>query len=596
MARIDCKLKIVAILCFVFISLSTLIAYTNPSKDFELSIYESTPISVWVLLIISIAGGVAIIVHQVYTKEYKYGNFWQLGFLILILSRVTLLYIPFIRGYYTWNGDNISHIGFVKDILFTGHIPSDNFYPITHILLTMLISSSGAPIELIVNHSTALLSIFYVVSIYLLATTALSSREAQLLSVAAIGGVLFNGYDVYLMPNGWSILYLPLVFFLFFKSLLNRFPLEHKLLLVVTLVLFPFFHPLSSLMLIIMILTIGVISCLIHIIGNKNVFWHNIPYLFPITSTFIVLTILLPWILSFQGFKINIHLLYNALTTGYGQDVIAQMGERLNKINVHGLDFVNLILKIMGDDIIFLVLSIIAAIILFKNHEERKRNNNLLVFIGITFVVGMMYVAYLFNIIPGLGNIGSQRLLAYLVIFTPISAGFTLKHFINKKNYISAIVCIVIIMMASIISILSLFPSPYILQPNVQVTQMDMYGVKWFVDNKDRKISDTVIMSPTYRFADAIIGSNEVNKRTDIKHFSLQIPDHFNYYLNKYIGESYTEDKYAVITEFDKTIYDTVWKVVGRFHKEDFEKLEMDKTVDKLYNNGELNVWYVRAV
>jgi len=593
MAQIDHKLKIAAIVCFVLISLSSLIAYTNPTRGYELSIYESTSYIVWIFLIISIAGGVTIIVHQAYTKEYKSSNFWLVGLLILILSRIILLYIPFIRGYYTWNGDNVTHIGYVKDILFTGYISSSNSYPITHILLAELISISGAPVELIVNHSTALFSALYVISIYLLATAVSPGKDVQLLSVAAIGGVLFNAYDVYLMPNGWSILYIPLVFFLFFKSLVKKGPaIEYKSLLAVTLILFPFFHPLSSTMLIVMLLTVGITQYLIYFINYKKMPLRNILYFPPINSLLIVLIIFLPWILSFKTFHANLRGLFNAFTTGQGPDAIAQMGGQLNKINIHGFDFVNLTLKIMGDDIIFLILSIITIIILFKNQEERKNNNVLIILLGITFIIGVMYSAYLFNIIPGLNNIGAPRLIAYLVIFTPVSAGFALKHLIRKKSYIYVVICIAIIQAASITSIFSLYASPYVLQPNIQVTQMDMYGAKWFLDYKNTDIKSAEIMSPVNRFADAILGTD---KRPDIMRAS-QIPDHFNYTVNNRLGESYTTDKYAFITQIDRQIYDTVWKEVGRFHKEDFERLENDPSAGKLYSNGEANVWYIQGI
>ena len=40
---------------------------------------------------------------------------------------------------------------------------------------------------------------------------------------------------------------------------------------------------------------------------------------------------------------------------------------------------------------------------------------------------------------------------------------------------------------------------------------------------------------------------------------------------------------------------DSMWDTVGRFNKDDFEKLEQDLTVNKLYSNGECDVWYIRA-
>lgn len=583
------KLKVLAIVCFILISLSVFIAYTNPAKGYELSIYQSTPSLVWIFLIISIFGGVVLIVHQVYTREYENNSFWLFGFLILILSRMSLLYIPFIRGYYTWRGDNISHIGSLKDILFTGHIANDNFYPITHILLAEIKSITGLSVELVANHSTALFSIFYVISIFLLATSTLKEKGGQLLSVAAIGCVLFDCQDVYIMPNGWSVRYLPLVFFFFFKS--NK-SWEYKLLLVITLIVYPFFHVLSATVLVISLMIIGSIRSLFIIFGRKNLSLNNILQSFPIIQVLIIVVILFPWILSFRRFNPNIRLLYWSLITGQSSSVLGAMNIKLDKIGIHGVDFVILLIKQMGDNIIFLVLTSVAAIILlknYKNNKELEKYQNLIILMGITIAIGFLYAAYLFNIIPGLGAIASARLPTYLILLTPIFAGYSYQEFlIRKRAPIIASLSIILIMTASIISIFSLYPSPYITRPNISVTQMDMDGFRWIISYKNEKIGYTDIMSPPHRFIEGVLGTEE-SKR----YRSLKIPDHFNYPNCSTLGESYKEDRYAVITQMDKIIYDTVWKIVGRFNKEDFDRLDNDETVDKLYTNGESDIFYI---
>lgn len=52
-------------------------------------------------------------------------------------------------------------------------------------------------------------------------------------------------------------------------------------------------------------------------------------------------------------------------------------------------------------------------------------------------------------------------------------------------------------------------------------------------------------------------------------------------------------DKYAVITRFDRILYSTVWQTVGRFNSADFEKLEQDQIVAKLYSNSEMDVYFI---
>jgi hypothetical protein len=276
------------------------------------------------------------------------------------------------------------------------------------------------------------------------------------------------------------------------------------------------------------------------------------------------------------------------------------MSNTLNKINIRGFDLLELFVRIMGDDFIFLILSFVSFIIFLKSStEDKKKHENLLILLALTLFFGSMYSGYLFNIIPGIENIGSDRLTAYLVIFTPISAGFVYQHLlvkkINAKRFnIKPFICLIIIMSASIISIFSLYTSPYVLRPTPEVTKMDIDGTTWLLNHKDPSITCAEIMSPVFRFADCVLGHDSVRHRIDVL-YSVSIPDHFNYTYKTYLGNSYTEDRYSLITKFDTVIYDTVWKAVGRFDTEDFEKLNFDSTVDKLYSNGETNVYYIHS-
>jgi hypothetical protein len=105
--------KVIALTGFVSLSLANLIAYYNLSQGYELSIYIQTPLCVWVLFAVCIICGLIIIFNEVINE--KKSKFWLTGFLLLLLIRISLLYLPFVRGYYTWDGDNISHIGLINE-------------------------------------------------------------------------------------------------------------------------------------------------------------------------------------------------------------------------------------------------------------------------------------------------------------------------------------------------------------------------------------------------------------------------------------------------------------------------------------------------
>lgn len=587
MFRIDYRLKLILIICFTFITVTCLVTYLTPLKGYEISIYESTPLIVWILLLLSIFGGVSVIVHQSFTEQYKNSSFWLLGFFLLLLCRVVLLYIPFIRDYYTWDGDNISHIGSLKNIILTHSIPFGNFYPITHILLAEVLIISNLPIEFIVNYSTAILSVFYIVSIYLLSSVTLSTKKSQILSVAASCGVLFNQYNVYLMPNGWSIHYMIFLFFCYFKSLMDTRSIKYNLLFVTILILYPFFHPLSSILIVFMFMGIAVIRWSIYFQENHKIVLKDILSLSQINIILVEFVLFIFWIFSFSIFERNIHGLYNAATGGESLNVIADMQTTLNKIHFDYIDFIILTIKVMGDEIIFMFLTIIAFLILLKKHDIMGKKNNLLIVIILTYFFALFYIIYLLSIVPGLEILGAVRLIGYLPIFTPISAGFVLSYFISKRIRFSAIICVCIIMMGSIISIFSLYDSPYITRPTPEITRMDMFGSEWFFNYKNESLGDAFILSPTYRFGDGLFGCDRISIDESV------IPDHFNYTNHTHLANSYVENKYALIRMFDRVIYKSVWTAVGRFNDEDFYRLEGDFTVNKLYSNGETTVYYM---
>jgi len=63
-------------------------------------------------------------------------------------------------------------------------------------------------------------------------------------------------------------------------------------------------------------------------------------------------------------------------------------------------------------------------------------------------------------------------------------------------------------------------------------------------------------------------------------------------------GETYTKDKYMILTQNDRLQYVEIYPEVAefRFYPADFDKLEDDPSIDKIYDNRGLDVWYVHPV
>ena len=288
----------IAIVCLVLLTGALLIAHSSPATGYELSIYASTPVLVWIFLALACAGGVFLIVHQVVTQQHERSRIWLVGFLILLLVHVSLLYVPYIRNYASWQGDNLTHWGHLRDILNTGHFTKLNPYPVTHTVLAQVVSVTRLPLGTAANLSTCFLSVGFVLSAYLLATATLPQKGQQMLAAAVAAAVmLFGGYHVCLMPNGWSIMLFPLLLY----AVLKCHNWAHLVIALTLVVLYPFFHPLSSLMAGAALISIVLLTLALRYVFGRAKGTGGAPALGRIlTLASIDLAILFPWLLSFK--------------------------------------------------------------------------------------------------------------------------------------------------------------------------------------------------------------------------------------------------------------------------------------------------------
>jgi hypothetical protein len=574
---------------FIFIAISGILLFYSPITGYEISIYNSTPAFVWISLFFAIACGIGLIFYFVWNDERTPSAYWLLSIMLIILARLELLYIPYLRGYITLRGDNISHIGYVVDILKYSYI-GDNSYPMTHIICSEIgLITSMSPISF-TNYMTALFSVFFVFAIYLLLKTTSVKRKGQLLAFAVAGGILFDQYNIYVMPNGWSLFFLPFILYVALRAMRYK---AYSVIFALLLIFSVFFHPLTYLMLIAILILCTV---LYYVLKNPrplvDVFEvsYNRPSIIPI----ILSGILFIWhILSYQKFVPNIRLLWKSITSGGDIVPIAQMGDTLSRINFDLLDFIELFIKMNGDEFVYLIFLIPALYLLIRryiNHPSKICVNEVIL-IAIPFLLGVVFAAYLLNLVPGLDSIGSARLLSFTMILTPLSAAFVLNNYVLNKNKIIAIACVILILTASILSILSLYPSPYVFRANPGVTNMDMSGMEWAMDHKDDDYQHVTILSPITRFADAILGVHD--RKIEFGKENPNVIDHFGYNNNTYLGQYYDEATYFSVTQMDQIIYDTVYSFVGRFNQCDFLRLNQDVTVDRLYHNGESFVYSI---
>lgn len=584
---IERLVKIIVIICSFLLTISLIIAREHPASGYESSIYQSTPIILWISLGLSILVGIIIIFYQIYNSINEKNQLWFYGLLLIFMSYIIILSLFIIRGYYMWDiiGDTATHLGYIQQIINTGEIPNSLFYPITHIYSAELSMTSNISMDILHKYIPILFEIIYVPSMYLLSKLLLKNKGPVIIATLLSCIFPISCYITF-APNILANLLLPLVIFIIFKYLMTRNN-SWLLLSIIMIILYPVFHPIPAIAIGIILLTI----CLTQWYLFKSKTYTPIILLIFLTVWFIV------WISSFKLWNGTIISIFNIIF-GFdsGDSYINQVGGVMNYAGTYGFNIYEYIFKMYGISIIFLILTVSYIILYIKNIKNKSNwalNLYPSIYIFALLVLGLM----IFNL-----PFGPTRFIFYIdmlsIIFISYLIFFLIKH-INMKDkmlrFVSAVSIILILIAIFSNGILLVYPSPYLWSHSYQTTKSELDGMIWIINDKNIHTNVSTLYSTSQRFYDLLFIPNQVSKNNYITIQDLPLPRHFGYDNNTYISQSYMDNTYILITKRDKTIYTDVFPSMAkyRFNNNDYIHLNFDTTINKLYTNGEFESWYI---
>ncbi len=596
----DRLFKIILIICFSLFPIALLIAHNTPTTGYESSIYRSTPLIVWFILLLSTVCGVFIVLSQVY--DVKLGKYlWKIGFLIIYLCYATFISLFIIRSYYLWcmSGDPASHIGLINQIILTSHI-SDIIYPILHIFSTQIYFISNINVLLISKLLPLLFGILYVPFMYLISKTVFTDKRKIILSTLA-STTLVNDWYLNFTPNACANLYFPLVIFIFLKVILAN-NVRWEILVVIMAFMYPIFHPVPTFTYFVLISTLflpGYIYDKKYTKKNtrntavKNEHFSRLK----ITLLFLLFVWSITWISSFYVWESTIKNL-NMLINEGGPSKVIELIDNINYAKGYGYSVTEQVLKELSGSLLYVLVAIVSFPIIWRN--KNKEHNNLFSLFGPLFVTCfLILIMYLSNL-----PVGPLRMITYTTIISTMFIGYLLVYFIkkikteNKKTYIYGLIgFIFLLFIVWVNAILTLYPSPYTLGDNYQTTQSEVYGMNWLFNNRNLDLEITGINSDPIRFGDLLLTSEQkkLQKLYWFKPRYLRIPFHFGYDNKSTLSSHYDQSLYMIINEKDKLMYKDVFPEMAeiRWIPSDFEKLNLDISLDKIYSSKKFEVFYI---
>lgn len=590
---IEKLIKVLLTVTYFSIIISLFIAYNHQATEYESSIYISTPLPVWILLIFSIVSSLSILTYSTLNKKNYH---IYAASIALIISVTIILSLYNIRGYYLWNamGDAGTHYGWVKDIISTGHIGPKYIYPVMHVLSAQASMLANVDPVYLYKWCPAMFGIIFFGFIFIAARSLLPARNHAIIAAIA-GTTLVNGWYTTFLPYTIALLYFPVAVYIVGKCL-NFNKLRWILLFVILAMLYTVFHPVAALIFLFLLLAFIVYN------GTRTRNF-KLPHGYIYTLFFIVIVI--TWFSTFNIFYSQIGLvkdIIDPVSSAPDTGNTSNLGNMLSVFNYASSTGFNVLqylllnyspLFIYG----FLTLLTIAYMFIYK---VKNTNLKAIIFCQVLLVV-ITSVLFLLNL-----SFPPTRLFGYILLLSNIVVGYILFEFMalskNKKffNKLVPIIVLSLFVFLTILGIFIVYPSPITYSVNIHTTYGEIQGVTWLFDNKNPMVSFTSWYFTPHFYAEFIYSVIDKNYyRPDLSPDMnvTEFPNRLGYNNYTHLSSHYNESKYLVITDRIKKIYSEIYPNMAeeRLKPEDLIQLDTDSSVNKIYANKDLQVWFINV-
>ncbi|QIO24098.1 hypothetical protein [Haloarcula sp. JP-L23] len=566
------KKRFLEILAIDLVIGSVVRAHQAPATGYELSIYEATPISVWVGL------GSALIVSIVLIAILDS----KIGYVSGLLALISWTSMGTIRGHYLTGADPLVHLGEVKYILATEKL-RNGFYPVTHLLSANLSSIGG----LSPRQSLILTTPIFVTLFVIFITLTVRRFTDQGLYASPVGfftGLLLlpiNWMGVHLKPHpsSYATLLIPLLLFtaLLYWEYGNTSRLGCFAFLSLALV---HTHPLIALVM------TGVLAAISFSNLTLDKFSKNIN--FGITERW--------WLYSLPVLILSIFVSVKLSGNPTFQSEIAAVSEnfgslfaqestttgRASSLNDVGITPTQLVMRLMGVSLVAGVVgAITASASIYKSILEHEDSNRLQIILSMGVLSSIIPFAIFFfaDSLLYFRIIGSSMVFVSIVFSSGVSwilLGTASRKFINSR-YLLVIVFLILLSPSMAIA----NPSPYIVQESQQRTEAQMAAVETLSTHYDG--NDVVTVRSHYpRLKWAVTG------RPATLHIQ-NMPYNFN---NRDLPAAYNHSRYVLVTardyQMDVRLYDGL-----RYNSGDFAYLDNETGMHKILNNGGTTIYRI---
>lgn len=568
-----------------------IIATTPPATGYELSIYEAYPTILWVLLSINIFFSVYTIIRSCDTQSR---NLYY-GYFSILLIETIILFLPIIRGYYSISrgeGDMYHHMFVASQILNSGYLPLTDYYPLMHIWLSIVYNFLPDFIILILILSIVFF-ILYILSLYILGKTILGTKKGGI-SVSLFGIPLIFSYAHYAFyPFFFAIITFPLILYAYHKITHNPAQKNPFYICVIFLSLFIVFcHPMISVFLLIMFSIFTFFELFkVWVTGRQsNIEAANIVIIISLT--------LVIWWLQFRDILYSLQDMTYELLEGQGaRSIFKSQVNTVMTSNASTFEIIDRFMKIYGPACFYFSISLFFLFyIIYQYLQNEKIYEDDFIYslqFCVAICIGIVLISGYFVIAEPI------RAAMYGLIFATILCGL----FFYRQRQLGGLITslTVIITIVCMLTIITLYSSPWISGPNQALTYGDKNGIDWILEYRNAEIPIVSQEGSIYKYSNYYYESTNARIDQNLIEYNMIIPSNFGYMTNRTIGDSFAylpnNEVYMITTEMMKlTPFAAPVERRSRvksFTDTDFVHLKNDPSVNLVYSSNEFNGWNI---
>ena len=574
---------------FLALTGAVTVAHVTPADGYELSLYAATPTTVWILLGVSFCLSLAVALATTATWSRRLSLCLGGG------SAIAFVGLPVLRGYhFISGGDALTHLGWARVIQNGTFSPIDLRYPGLHTVSVLFSTLLG--IDLMHAMMLVLIVLFGLFFLFVALSTGLIFESRYSVTVGAFSAFLLlpiTTLSTFMTPHPMSqaILFSALVVYCLLKYIDGQQASLSSIgvLLALLSIAVVLYHPQLAAHLLVVFVGICAVQFLSRRFGVLNpITTHRSIY----GQTAVLTAAFLVWIAN-NGLLIDVirfHLLstleYFVGGSGSAGDAINSQSDSIAQI---GGSVVEIVLKLLGPSLVFGVLAtLLVGWAVVENDGRLPRETKGMVQYFVVALVGLsgLFAIYFF----GSSEKMYFRVFGLILLFITIMGATAIAYgmaSLSKTRWTTVVHSIAVFGFGVllVVSLVAVFPSPYIYGTSPHVTEQAMDGHETAFDRGKDDVPYIGIRSGPNRYADA---TNDQFER--VEHYKgISGPK-----IEEGISQQYENERYFVIKQRDLDRELIAFKEL-RYTETQLNSIESQPGVNRVQTSGEFEVYYVRG-